>query len=166
MYSIISIQTPKVNCESENLQACRTVTELVLAATRTTTQSVSKYLLSFSKNVPTIGTKTPNFGRNIPFQYKSWNVQESGLCRRAEHFWSPFLRGYLAISLMLQKKSLYISQALSYFYEINFEIWGVLKISAIWLKYFTFEGCILCFLREKKSLHIFILCIVVSALKS
>ena len=135
MYSIISIQTPKVNCESKNLQACRTVTELVLAATRTT-QSVSKYLLSFSKNVPTIGTKTPNFGTNIPFQYKSWNVQESGLCRTAEHFWSLFTI-YLAISLMLQAKSLYISQAISYFYEINFQIWRVLKISVILLKHST-----------------------------
>ena len=132
MYSIISIQTPKVNCESKILQACRTVTELVLAATRTT-QSVSKYLLSFSKNVPTIGTKTPNFGTNIPFQYKSWNVQESELCRRAEHFGSTFFTSYLAISLMLQAKSLYTSQAVSYFYEINFEIWGVLKISVILL---------------------------------
>ena len=138
MYSIISIQTPKVNCESKILQACRTVTELVLAATRTT-QSVSKYLLSFSKNVPTIGTKTPNFGTNIPFQYKSWDVQESGLCRRAEHFWSLFLRVIWPFSLMLQAKSLYINQAVSYFYEINFETWGVLKISVILLKHSTYR---------------------------
>ena len=137
MYSIISIQTPKVNCESKILQACRTVTELVLAATRTT-QSVSKYLLSFSKNVPTIGTKTPNFGTNIPFQYKSWDVQESGLCRRAEHFWSLF---YELFGHFLGKVFV-ISQAVSYFYEINFEIWGVLKISVILLKHSTFESSI------------------------
>ena len=76
-------------------------------------------------------------------------VKEKGRCRQncsIESFLNVCAEdNYLPAKQ--QPKSLYVSHALSHFYETDFEIFGlvlggfaILKISAIKLKYTTFEG--------------------------